>query len=250
MSFKLITFLKFYLRFPLLSAIGLSFQFLFGNFTKVQLPNYKSAFCLRKNSSDLHTFVQVFLDDEYKIDFDKNAKIVIDAGANIGLFTIKIKNELPNATVICVEPDPENFELAKSNLANYDNVFLENAGLWDSNAMLKVYDKHNYGKWGIIVEEDLVNGNIAAVSVDALLEKYNISTIDILKIDIEGSEKQLFSRNYENWLCKVKVIVIELHDGNESGCSKTFFEAINKTFTNYSLDVSGENIVITNNDLK
>ena len=242
-------FLKFYIRFPLLSAIHLSFKFLVGNFSKVQLPYFKAPFYLRKNSSDFRTFIQIFLDNQYKINFDKKAKVVIDGGTNIGLFSIKIKNEIPNVKIICIEPDAENFLLAKQNLASYSNIYFENAGLWNEDTKLKVYDKHNCGKWGMVVEEDKINGTVDAISINSLLAKYDIDFIDVLKLDIESSEKQLFSKNYQDWLPKVKLIIIEFHDGFEKGCSKTFFEAINSTFKDYSLSIRGENIVIKNNDL-
>lgn len=241
--------LKFYNIFPFLSAIKLSFNFLIGNFQKVQLPNYKTPFYLRKNTSDFRTFVQVFLDNQYNLNFDRNAKIIIDGGANIGLFAIKLKNELPNVKIICIEPDLENFTLTQKNLASYSNIFFENSGLWNTDTNLKIHDKYNCGKWGMVVEEDRINGTVQAVSIDSLLIKYGIDYIDVLKLDIETSEKQLFSKNFLNWLPKVKLIIIEFHDGFEKGCSKTFFEAINKTFNDYSLSVRGENIVIRNNDL-
>lgn len=240
---------KFINQFSLWHGSILALKFLVGDFQKVKLPNYKSAFFLRKNTSDFPTFTQVFLDNQYNIDFDKNAKIIIDGGANIGLFTIKIKNEIPEAKIICIEPDPENFEILHKNLANYTNVFFENSGLWSNDAKLKVFDKYNCGKWGMVVEEDTENGTIDALSINALICKYTIDRIDVLKLDIESSEKQLFSQNYQEWLPKVKMIIIEFHDGFLEGCSKTFFEAINKTFLSYSISLRGENIVIRNNDL-
>ena len=246
-KFKII--LKFYNIFPFISAIKLSSNFLIGNFQKVQLPNYKVPFYLRKNTSDFPTFVQIFLDNEYNLNFDNNAKIIIDGGANIGLFAVKLKKEWPTVKIICVEPDLENFEFMQKNLANYSNIYFENSGLWNTNTKLKIYDKYNCGKWGMVVEEDKINGTVEAVSIDSLLIKYNIDYIDVLKLDIETSEKQLFSKNFQNWLPKVKLIIIEFHDGFEKGCSKTFFEAINKTFNDYSLSIRGENIVIRNNDL-
>jgi hypothetical protein len=49
----------------------------------------------------------------------------------------------------------------------------------------------------------------------------------LLKIDIEGGEKQLFESNYENWLPKTKCIIIELHDGVLKE-AQNFFKAISK----------------------
>jgi hypothetical protein len=50
-----------------------------------------------------------------------------------------------------------------------------------------------------------------------IFSNYNLEYLDLLKIDIEGGEKQLFESNYENWLPKTKCIIIELHDGSTKG---------------------------------
>jgi len=95
-----------------------------GFISKLNIPNIQHPINLRKNTSDLPTFLQVFIDREYKINFD-NPKVIFDCGANIGLFAIQIKNEFPDAQVICVEPDPENFNQLQKNLAAYDGIFYE-----------------------------------------------------------------------------------------------------------------------------
>jgi FkbM family methyltransferase len=241
--------LKFILRFGFFNGLLLSFKFISGRVNQMSLPNTKFPISLRKNTSDLPTFKQVFLDNQYNYNYDSNTKIIIDAGANIGLFSVFMKNIIPQAKIICIEPDQENFNQLKTNLKYYENIFYENAGLWYKNVKLKIYDKHNAGKWGMVVEEDNLNGTIDAISINSIIDKYNIDKIDILKIDIETSEKYLFSKNY-SWLASVKLIIIELHDGWESGCSKTFFTAINEVFNDYSMTVRGENIIIKNNDLK
>ena len=45
------------------------------------------------------------------------------------------------------------------------------------------------------------------------------------------------------------MIIIELHDWMEEGCAKPFFEAINKSITNYKYLVHGQNTIIINNDI-
>jgi hypothetical protein len=70
--------------------------------------------------------------------------------------------------------------------------------------------------------------------------------IDVLKLDIESSEKELFSQNFEPWLAKTKMIIIELHDSMKAGCAKQFFEAVNKVFPNYDLSIKGENVILVN----
>jgi FkbM family methyltransferase len=52
------------------------------------------------------------------------------------------------------------------------------------------------GESGYIVEED-INGTIDTISINNIIEKYNIKQIDLLKLDIEGSEKKIFDSDYE-----------------------------------------------------
>lgn len=94
----------------------------------IKLPDIQYPILLRKHTSDFPTFLQVFVDREYKINFN-NPKFVLDCGANIGLFAIHIKNEFPEAKIICVEPDPENFDALRKNLSQYKDVFFENSGI-------------------------------------------------------------------------------------------------------------------------
>ncbi len=242
-------FFKLIQKFGFFTGSRLYLQFKAKNVEKVKIPSLKNSLSLRSNSSDIPTFYQVFLFDEYNIKFPKPPKIIIDGGANVGFFSIKMKNDYPQTKIICIEPDPDNFSMLQKNVQNYADVYLENSGLWMKDTKLKVYDKFNFGKWGMVVEEDLIAGNIDAISIGSLLKKHSIDYIDILKLDIETSEKQLFSENYESWLPKVKTIIIELHDWIELGCSKPFFKAINNSFNNYSFSHVGENVIITNEDI-
>ena len=95
-------------------------------------------------------------------------------------------------------------------------------------ANLKI--NQNSGNWDFTVEEvDYKDENtIPAISIKDIMIKYELEQIDILKIDIEGAEKELFEDNYDYWLKKTRVLVIELHDGLKYGASKSFFSAVSK----------------------
>ncbi len=240
----------FVFRFGIIKGLSLFFQFLMGNLNKIKLPQLKYPLSLRPKSSDISTFYDVFLLDDYKLRFDKAPETIIDGGANVGLFAIKMKNDFPNCKIICIEPDPENFQALKNNLSQYDNVYFERCGIWNKDTKLKVYDKYNSGKWGLVVEEDDINGTVPSVSIASIMKKYNLDTVDVLKLDVETSEKHIFAENYESWLPKIKTIIIELHDWIEAGCAQPFFVAITKTFNRFTCINRGENIMVVNKDLE
>ncbi|QEC67082.1 FkbM family methyltransferase [Panacibacter ginsenosidivorans] len=236
-------------KYGIFKGISLYFVFKFKHATKIKVPGISSAFFLRKNTSDAAVFDQVFLHGDYNINFSFVPTVIVDAGANIGLFTIVMKNRFPEAKVICVEPDKDNYEILKKNVSGYKNVELMHAGLWSSETKLNVVDKYEMGHSALVVEENKEKGDVQAITIDMLMRTQHIDRIDVLKIDIETSERELFLQNYEEWLPKVRLIIIELHDWMKDGCSKPFFEAINKSFNKYSYAICGANTIIENKDL-
>lgn len=234
--------------FGLSKGTKLYFNISRGKFAPFSIPGVKQPIKLRKDTSDLRTFYQVFINNEYNVQIPFHPEFIVDGGANIGLFSILMTNKFPNAKIVSIEPDLDNFNTLTENIKGYTNCVAENAGLWHRNTPLKVYDKYDSGAWGMVVEES-ETGNINAISIDYLMEKHKIKYIDILKLDIETSEKVLFSENFENWLPKTRMIIIELHDWLKEGCSKTFFMALNQMINNYELITSGENVIIINKDL-
>jgi FkbM family methyltransferase len=208
--------------------------------------NYPKAFrypvYVRRDSSDFPVFESVLVQHCYDINCGFSPKIIFDCGANIGLTTVFYANRFPEATIIAVEPEAANFELLKKNTASYPNVYLYHAGLWNKETSLKIED-HGYGAWGFMVSEvpEGTPGAVKAVSIPELMRQQQCEKIDILKIDIEGSEKELFASNYETWLPKVTLLIVELHDRMREGAALSFFKAITKY--NFRLAIKGENIV-------
>ncbi|UKN01561.1 FkbM family methyltransferase [Paracrocinitomix mangrovi] len=207
-----------------------------------KVNGYQNKIFLRNGTSDVATFYQCIFNKEYDIPIDFEPKVIVDLGANIGLTSAFFKAKYPTAKVIAVEPESSNFEILKKNLENLSDVNLIQAGIWNKDGHLEIVDK-GLGHYGYMVHEvpSATEKSIQAVSLNSIIEKNNIDKIDVLKIDIEGSEKALFSENTE-WLKFIKVIIIELHDRMEEGCAKTFFKAIENY--PYSLSMKGENLII------
>lgn len=208
------------------------------------VPGQKLAVNLRRNTSDHFAFRHIFLLNEYEHINTTNVKWVVDAGANIGLFSLFIKNKYPDASLVALEPEPTNFAQLQKNTESLSNVYIENKGLWSKDCRLEVVALEELGKWGTQVKES-ASGSIDAICMESLIAKYKMDTIDVLKIDIETSEKFIFD-NYAAWLPKVKIVIIEFHDRLLEGTSRPFFEAILKAFPRFRYSHIGDNVVVEN----
>lgn len=200
-------------------------------------------FAMRKNTSDEKVFWQIFVEKELDIDYKIEPKLIIDGGANIGASTLWFAKKFPAAQIIAVEPEESNFKILLKNCGMLPNVKLIKAALWNKNTELKIKNT-GLGKWGFAVEEAAPNDKkkITAVTLDKILADSGLEEISILKLDIEGSEKELFSTDYANWLGKTKILIIELHEQLRPGTEQAFRSAIAK----YSFTESrnGEKIVL------
>ncbi len=193
-----------------------------------------------KNSEDRYSFYELFLQKQYKFNFDFEPKLIIDAGANIGYASVYFTNKYPNAKIIALEPSEENFQLLKKNVENYPNVTPLNCALWKDNKGV-VIQNPNAGNRGFMVESG--SAQIPSETVQSLLSKFDISAIDIFKMDIEGAEKEVFEADC-SWLSSTKAIFIELHDRMRPYSSVPFFKEIAKHEFMHS--ISGENLLFYN----
>ena len=171
---------------------------------------------LRWTSSDVNVYYHTFVEKEFFIPLKiQNSQTIIDAGANIGLTALLFHQEYPLSKIIAIEPEISNYKLLVKNTKEISNIIPLQKGLWSSSKHLRIENPENE-KWAFRTKEvfDGEGYDIDGINVSSLIEKYQLVTIDILKIDIEGAEKEIFSKHEDEWLPKVKWIVIEIH-GNE-----------------------------------
>lgn len=146
----------------------------------------------------------------YKFKNEKEAPIVIDCGANIGLSVIYFKRLFPKAKVIAFEPDKKIFDYLKFNINSFGfkDVELVNKGLWKEETTLKFFSE---GADGGRIADESTNKNIIEIETVKLSHYLNNETqIDFLKLDIEGAETEVLLE-CEAYLSKVKNIFIEYH---------------------------------------
>jgi hypothetical protein len=123
----------------------------------------------------------------------------------------------------------------------------QHAAVWtkDGALSLRLDDDRgrSLGSWGVQVSDRLgePEHSVKCYKLATLLDKAQFRTVDILKIDIEGAELELFSHDAAEWLPRVNLIIIETHDRFRPGSEEAVRRAIRGTFE--ELPRAGENLL-------
>lgn len=186
----------------------------------------------RNGTSDKDVFGQIFVDREYRcLDHIESAELIVDCGANCGHSAAYFLSRFPNAHLIAIEPDPGNFAVMLRNLEPYRGRYTAiRAGVWSHQTGLVLESVGGDGReWARSVRPAREGevADIEAVEIGGLIGERSIS---ILKVDIEGSESEVF-RTCPEWLDRVDHMVIETHGGESE-------EAVRRAMDGRGFDVS------------
>ena len=169
-------------------------------------------------SSDPQVFDQLFIDADLAgvIGRVREARVIVDLGANVGYSSVVFLNAFPDVFVLAVEPDPQNAAICAGNLAPYgDRARLVEAAVWSAPGRLKlVRGEFRDGKEWTTQVRPVQLGEVAdveALDMPSLLNMCPRSVVDILKMDIEGAEAMLFGQGAERWLRCVRNLCVEIH---------------------------------------
>lgn len=218
---------------------------------KLFVPFLPHPVYLRHDLGDLLILREVFADRVHYNEFlmRREVRVVVDAGANIGLSGIIFANLFPAARIVCIEPHPINFALLRKNIACYPNVIAICAGLWNSSTLLKIQNMQapTYGYRTAVATQNSADA-VPGISIPELLNSIGEERISLLKVDIEGGELELFAEGTTSWLSKVDAIMIELHEHLAPGCSQSFYRALaTYSFRSY-LTFSVETILLEHSE--
>jgi FkbM family methyltransferase len=178
---------------------------------------------IRRNpSSDILVFEQLFSGEEYKEvvrlfkqNFNSSTPCIIDAGCNVGYTSIYFKSVFKQVYLAVIEPDEDNLSVIEANFKECNiSAAIFRGGVWSKDTFLELRGDFRGGNhWSLRVVESEKETKIKAYSMSTILKDCNFTEIDILKMDIEGSEKEVFSLNANiSFLDITKCIAIEIHD--------------------------------------
>jgi FkbM family methyltransferase len=166
---------------------------------------------LRANGCDYLLLIQMFVRQDYRLEAS-GVRRILDLGANIGMATVYLSRLFPQAEIACVEPSPQNTPLLKRAIALNGiraRVFEAAAGAESGSVDLYIAARPDCNS---IYPVECPSSVVAVplIPVPEIMERMGWDRIDVLKIDIEGAEKELLGRN-NSWLRNVRVITGESH---------------------------------------
>jgi FkbM family methyltransferase len=193
----------------------------------VSVPGLLHPIVLRAGTTDVRVARELLLERPLDIPLDTDPRLIIDAGANIGMASVYLANRYRRARILALEVEESNFELLRENVRLLPNVVPLRRGLWSGRGHVRILNPGG-AAWGFRVAsaESDDPGAIECVDVGSLLEEFSASHIDLIKIDIEGSELAVLSSADLTWLNKVGVLALELHDRLRPGCTEALQQAL------------------------
>jgi FkbM family methyltransferase len=211
------------------------------------------------NEGDWGAIYQVFHCQDYRVDIwtqgkalaryyasqKKNSKLlIIDAGANIGAASVYFNTAYPDCKIVAIEPEKTNCTMARLNCARKEIEIIEGA-LGEAPGTLFLQDP-GLSNWGFRVGKE-GEYEVKVFTIDQILSNNHSSTIPfILKIDIEGSEQNLFTGNCD-WIDQFALVIVETHDWMlpGQGSSRNFYQEVCKR--DFDILQRGENTFCFNN---
>lgn len=175
----------------------------------------------------IKAYTGIFRENEHcKVpDFpSKNDSTILDIGANEGFFTLRAREMAPRARIVAVEPNISAFRVLKKNVQSngLKNILIVNKAITSRTGKitfeivkghtsvggLRVYKKYRHrGQLERIV--------VPSITLERLCKLHAIESVDLLKIDVEGSELEILDSSREI-LPSIKKVVVEYHENRES----------------------------------
>ncbi len=232
------------------NAIKLQWMERFGSHQvySLHLPGLAIETSVRCHTTDASTLNSIFVDEQYPRFSNFCAHRIIDAGANAGYATLFYAREYPNAEIVALEPEPSNIEIVQRNCASLSNVEILPSALWFRKESLKLVDRgERKDAFHLSPLENAKGRYVGTHSILDILHQKQWTELDILKMDIEGAEKEVLENENGMWLKKVKILILEIHEDYNPGCGRAFATAVaNHDFLFYR---RRENYVLVRRDL-
>lgn len=169
------------------------------------------------STEEVRVFWNVFVRKSYVL--PPLCTTILDCGANVGIFSVWAAAQNPQARIIALEPFPETFVALEANIRRnllVDRVQCIRLGLAaQSGDLLMQTEGESPNRKMVLDERPEANAGTVSVPCTTLAEclaRFNIDTLDMLKMDIEGSEWPVLLSTSPVVLRRIRYIQLEYHE--------------------------------------
>jgi FkbM family methyltransferase len=155
---------------------------------------------------------------------------ILDAGAYIGTSSLALRKIFPDCKITLIEPSRENLKMIALNLSSLRKIEVLEGALSPKDGPVNLYTRRS-GEIGNTIASETLDEKILkkgnSVTHGYTLEKIikEKGEIDVLKLDIEGGEKEVFESSI-NALRSIPIIVCETHERFVQGCEAALHSII------------------------
>lgn len=222
--------------------------------TQVHVPGI-GPIHVRVGESDVAAVREIFADRDYDLgenspvgsrikarylDIIRQGRVpvIVDAGANIGAASLWFRSVYPDAAIVAVEPEPQNGRILHLNLDQRPGFFVADAAIGAEAGFVTI--ENDQSGWGARTAK--ASGGIPVITVADAVARVPDGASFMVKVDIEGFEAELFSKNVD-WIDDAYAVIIEPHDWMLPGklSSRSFQRAMAKH--DFEMFLSGENLI-------
>lgn len=178
------------------------------------------------------TLKEVFYDGDYHPKATK-ASIVIDIGANIGTCSVYMSTLFPKSKIYSFEPDPNTFKLLKTNISlnHLSNITLINQAVSNKSGHTIFYSCQANGLSSLNKTKlpyKVAKTQVVLTTIPDIMKKYQLTQIDVLKIDAEGAEFDILLKTPKFPFHLIKELILEYHDRLTSYRHEEIVEKLHK----------------------
>lgn len=163
-----------------------------------------------------HQFEEIFKTRIYKPYLENIPDaVVVDLGGNLGLFSLYASKYAKQ--IYCVEPSTENVENIQHMLRfnELTNIKIIQKAIFTEDGNFPLFDNQNRTMRSLhqaVADPNLKPELVTTVTLETLFKDEKIDHVNLLKMDIEGSEIEVLSSlSFKAVADKIDTIVLELH---------------------------------------
>lgn len=183
-----------------------------------------------QQQADFDVLYTTFINEEYSIvDVQEPVRTIVDLGSNIGTTVVYFHIMYPDARIVSVEADPRNIDQLRLNCAWFaDHITILPVAVSARDDDLVTFYQNPFLHCSSSLArrtKDDIPIQVKTMSLDSILQNQSITTLDILKFDVEGAEYEVFE-SFQAGLTRVRCGIGEIHTAEKGRTVESFLELL------------------------